>query len=366
MHVPHYTHMFESIMAGPRPWRFGHVYLPGGSASLGTLAAVIHSTSASGQSADSGAAANDTDDLEACGAPSVGSLMELVSALRCRDGRLLILAYSVGRIQVTFSSGSGPHLQRSMVYQRSTNVTASTVNPGSVYLGCIEALCCVKCAAASAVLGICAVGASLLIHTALQKFDVGVALGFRPGLNSSRSTLECPDDLHDPLRMQRALVAIPMDNMTIGSLPSCISVCYYGVIIIAYKPISSRICRGIFSFASCLGRSDRDHPPRMLFRGQVETVTQEVPYSKGRCRLLPDAEEMAAAESLASHVVEDAPLDATLVSAMAATISASKAAAAASAEVQYLCRPFGSAFCIPHQRLHVVQSCRNTNYDTVA
>ena len=35
MHVPHYCHMFESIMAGPRPWRFGHVYLPGGSANLG-------------------------------------------------------------------------------------------------------------------------------------------------------------------------------------------------------------------------------------------------------------------------------------------------------------------------------------------
>ncbi len=41
MHVPHYVHLFESIMAGPRPWRFGHVYLPGGSASLGTPAAAI-------------------------------------------------------------------------------------------------------------------------------------------------------------------------------------------------------------------------------------------------------------------------------------------------------------------------------------
>lgn len=35
VHVPHYCHMFELVMAGPRPWRFGHVYLPGGSANLG-------------------------------------------------------------------------------------------------------------------------------------------------------------------------------------------------------------------------------------------------------------------------------------------------------------------------------------------
>lgn len=41
MHVPHYCHMFEGIMAGPRPWRFGHVYLPGGSEALGTPAAAI-------------------------------------------------------------------------------------------------------------------------------------------------------------------------------------------------------------------------------------------------------------------------------------------------------------------------------------
>lgn len=41
VHVPHYCHMFEGIMAGPRPWRFGHVYLPGGSEALGTPAARI-------------------------------------------------------------------------------------------------------------------------------------------------------------------------------------------------------------------------------------------------------------------------------------------------------------------------------------
>ena len=37
VHVPHYVDMFERIMAGPRPHRFAHIYLPGGSASLGAL-----------------------------------------------------------------------------------------------------------------------------------------------------------------------------------------------------------------------------------------------------------------------------------------------------------------------------------------
>jgi hypothetical protein len=37
LHVvaPHYVHMFESIFCSKRPWVFGHLYLPGGSKSLG-------------------------------------------------------------------------------------------------------------------------------------------------------------------------------------------------------------------------------------------------------------------------------------------------------------------------------------------
>ena len=31
---PHYTHMFMSVVNGPRPWYFGHVHLPGGTESL--------------------------------------------------------------------------------------------------------------------------------------------------------------------------------------------------------------------------------------------------------------------------------------------------------------------------------------------
>jgi hypothetical protein len=34
------------------------------------------------------------------GAPSVGVLMELVAAVRCPDGRLIVLAYGLGRLRV--------------------------------------------------------------------------------------------------------------------------------------------------------------------------------------------------------------------------------------------------------------------------
>lgn len=35
MLAPHYVHMFEKVFSAGRPWVFGHLYLPGGSRSLG-------------------------------------------------------------------------------------------------------------------------------------------------------------------------------------------------------------------------------------------------------------------------------------------------------------------------------------------
>lgn len=36
VHVPHYTDMFSRLLAQPRPWHFGHLYLPEGSPNLGS------------------------------------------------------------------------------------------------------------------------------------------------------------------------------------------------------------------------------------------------------------------------------------------------------------------------------------------
>ena len=70
---------------------------------------------------------------------------------------------------------------------------------------------------------------------------------------------------------------------------------------------------------------------------QVERVTQEVPFTRAHCRLLPDEEEVAAAEATAEHVLEDAPPGAPLLTAMAAHAAAAAAAATAAAQVCGAC-----------------------------
>mmetsp|Transcript_21045 Transcript_21045/g.63327 ORF Transcript_21045/g.63327 Transcript_21045/m.63327 type:complete len:679 (+) Transcript_21045:189-2225(+) len=102
VHVPHYLHMFDQIMAGPRPWRFGHVYLPGGSEALGKPEAqIIPSQPGQSIASDSGSALPRSSGPGAgrASAPTVGTIMELVAAVKSTDG-LIVLAYGVGRMQV--------------------------------------------------------------------------------------------------------------------------------------------------------------------------------------------------------------------------------------------------------------------------
>jgi len=81
LHVlaPHWVHMFERIFAQPRPWVFGHLYLPGGSKNLG---AATHSLASGSKS------------------PLVGVLMQVTRAVRLRDGKFLLLATPLGRFKV--------------------------------------------------------------------------------------------------------------------------------------------------------------------------------------------------------------------------------------------------------------------------
>lgn len=81
LHVlaPHYVHMFEVIFSRSRPWVFGHLYLPGGSKSLGQPTHALASGSK---------------------APLVGVLMQVTRAVRLRDGKFLLLATALGRFKV--------------------------------------------------------------------------------------------------------------------------------------------------------------------------------------------------------------------------------------------------------------------------
>eukprot|EP00887_Chlorella_sp_A99_P001815 scaffold19.g1815.t1 len=77
--------MFERLLSGPRPWRFGHLLLPGGSRNLGSEEYALAPGSQ---------------------APLVGTLME---AVRFPDGRLLVLAAGLSRIRVARVRQTVPH-----------------------------------------------------------------------------------------------------------------------------------------------------------------------------------------------------------------------------------------------------------------
>ncbi|KAK3264946.1 hypothetical protein CYMTET_26342 [Cymbomonas tetramitiformis] len=83
VHVPHYCDMFGRILNGPKPWRFGHLYLPGGSASLSKPDYALEHGSLS---------------------PMVGCVMQISSFKRLPDGRLMLDVYAVGAARSTLLS----------------------------------------------------------------------------------------------------------------------------------------------------------------------------------------------------------------------------------------------------------------------
>jgi hypothetical protein len=136
VHKLHYLHMFDSVLAGPRPWVFGHLYLPGG----GWVATGSRASSMQGTHRCRGCARvrllalrlptrpaqpfpsspavpaprppGGSANLGAEGyalapgsqAPMVGVLMEVTRAVRLMDGKLLLLATAVARFKVRAGS----------------------------------------------------------------------------------------------------------------------------------------------------------------------------------------------------------------------------------------------------------------------
>lgn len=100
VHEPTYTDMFETILNRPKPWYFGHLYLPGGSQSLRSGEPQYQLRS--WRDCDSGSDDADTVmSLEPnCRTAVVGTLMKIVDFRRLEDGRLCLLVHAMERFVV--------------------------------------------------------------------------------------------------------------------------------------------------------------------------------------------------------------------------------------------------------------------------
>eukprot|EP01023_Acetabularia_acetabulum_P064819 TRINITY_DN8499_c2_g2_i1.p1 TRINITY_DN8499_c2_g2~~TRINITY_DN8499_c2_g2_i1.p1 ORF type:complete len:467 (+),score=38.76 TRINITY_DN8499_c2_g2_i1:135-1535(+) len=88
VHVPHYVDMFNRLMESPKPWYFGHMYLPEGSKNLSNPEYELR---------------------EGSSAPLIGTLMKITHALCLPKGVLLIIACGVQRFQVVRKQQSLPY-----------------------------------------------------------------------------------------------------------------------------------------------------------------------------------------------------------------------------------------------------------------
>jgi Lon protease-like protein len=109
VHEPIYTNMFETILYGPKPWCFGHLYLQGGSNNLNnksndpsyrlsTWRGDHDASASSGTTTTSTAAATREQHQHSA---TVGCLMKISDYRRMADGRLLLLVHAMERFVVT-------------------------------------------------------------------------------------------------------------------------------------------------------------------------------------------------------------------------------------------------------------------------
>jgi hypothetical protein len=101
---PQYVLMFEKIIAGPKPWRYLHVHLPGGIESLGDpdyALPVVNDTA--------NATTTTTTTTTTSKAPLCGTLMEVAHVERLRDARLAIVVQGLGRAVVVKGTQALPY-----------------------------------------------------------------------------------------------------------------------------------------------------------------------------------------------------------------------------------------------------------------
>ncbi len=101
VHVPHYTHMFRKLMLQhPRPWYYGHVYLPDGSENINNPDYFYKQAGVDEELIPS---------YETSKATLVGTLMQITDYVVQDDGRLTLIVQGVGRINVLEASQHVPY-----------------------------------------------------------------------------------------------------------------------------------------------------------------------------------------------------------------------------------------------------------------
>lgn len=88
IHEPIYTNMFETILYGPKPWTFGHLYLQDGSRNLKSEDPQLQLETWESTPKNSGSAV-------------LGCLMNISDFRRLADGRLLLLVHAMERFVIT-------------------------------------------------------------------------------------------------------------------------------------------------------------------------------------------------------------------------------------------------------------------------
>jgi Lon protease-like protein len=93
-HVPHYTHMFHRILSGPKPWLFGHLFLPGGSENLDNPLYRLPEE-------PSGSIGTQ--------ATVAGTLMQVTDYRQLEDGRLALIVQALERFQLLAATQHVPY-----------------------------------------------------------------------------------------------------------------------------------------------------------------------------------------------------------------------------------------------------------------
>eukprot|EP00977_Amphora_coffeiformis_P003412 scaffold630_cov174-Amphora_coffeaeformis.AAC.32 len=106
VHVPHYTHMFRTLLLQhPKPWYFGHVFLPGGSENLGNPDYFLPE-----QEERPDDPLPSMEQLKRQAKVTVtGTLMQVTDYIEQDDGRLTLIVQAVDRFRIITARQQVPY-----------------------------------------------------------------------------------------------------------------------------------------------------------------------------------------------------------------------------------------------------------------